>query len=146
MPNTAKTFFTPEQQEDIRIAIMNAELDTSGEIRVHIESTCKGDAIERATEVFHKLEMHKTSAQNGVLLYLAINNRKFSIIGDKGIHENVPDKYWDAIKNRMLDHFREGQFTEGLVYAITDIGKQLKAFFPYHSNDINELTDEISFS
>lgn len=146
MSKTAKNFFTPEQQEDIRIAIMNAELDTSGEIRVHIETTCKGDSMERAYEIFHKLEMNETVAQNGVLIYLAVKNRKFGIVGDKGIHERVPEKYWDAIKNRMIDHFRENRFTEGLVEAINDIGKQLKNFFPYQSDDVNELSDEISFS
>jgi uncharacterized membrane protein len=146
MSTSAKTFFSAEQQEDIRIAIMNAEMDTSGEIRVHIESTCKGDAMERALEIFHKLEMHETVAQNGVLIYLAIKNRKFGIIGDKGIHEHVSEQYWDLIKSRMLDYFREGKFTEGLVEVITDIGKQLKTFFPYKTDDINELSDEISFS
>jgi uncharacterized membrane protein len=145
MPN-AKNFFTSEQQENIRQAIMNAELDTSGEIRIHIENTCKGDALVRALEVFSKLKMEKTESRNGVLIYLAVKNRKFAIIGDIGIHKAVTENYWDSIKNKMLNHFRENQFTEGLVDAITETGHQLKKHFPYQTDDKNELSDEISFN
>lgn len=146
MPNTAKKFFTDEQQEYIRQAIMNAELDTSGEIRVHIENTCTGDVLDRALFVFRKLEMEKTASRNGVLIYLAVKNRKFAIIGDKAIHEVVKESYWEMIRNRMLDKFRENNFTEGLVEAITATGKELKTYFPYQKDDQNELSDEISFN
>jgi len=145
MPN-AKNFFTKEQQEAIRQAIMNAELDTSGEIRVHIENSCKGDTLDRALAIFNKLGMEKTAGRNGVLIYLAIKNRKFAIIGDKGIHDAVGENYWASIKNRMLDHFRENRFTDGLIEAISETGKQLKTNFPYQTDDKNELSDEISFS
>ncbi len=144
--STARNFFTKEQQEDIRLAILNAELDTSGEIRVHIENTCTGDALDRALAIFNKLEMDKTENRNGVLIYLAVKNRKFAIIGDKAIHEVVTENYWDSTKNMMLNHFRENQFTEGLVAAITETGKKLKKYFPYQTDDVNELSDEISFN
>jgi uncharacterized membrane protein len=143
---TAKNFFTDEQQEDLRLAIMNAELDTSGEIRVHIENTCPGEVMDRAMVIFQKLEMEKTDNRNGVLIYLAVKNRKFAIIGDEGIHRIVTETYWDSIKNKMLEHFRENRFTEGLIEAITDTGKQLKKHFPYKTSDVNELSDEISFT
>lgn len=145
MPN-ARNFFSKSQQEDIRQAIMNAELDTSGEIRVHIENTCKGDALDRALEVFGKLDMEKTESRNGVLIYLAIKNRKFAIIGDTGIHAAVTESFWDSTRNRMMDHFRENHFTEGLIEAITETGNKLKTYFPYQTDDKNELSDEISFS
>jgi len=145
MPN-ARNFFTKEQQEDIRQAIMNAELDTSGEIRVHIENTCTGDALDRALAIFSKLEMEKTENHNGVLLYLAVKNRKFAIIGDSGIHATVTEIFWDSIRNKMMDRFRENLFTEGLIEAIGETGKQLKTYFPYHTDDKNELSDEISFN
>ena len=112
---TAKNFFTDEQQEDLRLAIMNAELDTSGEIRVHIENTCPGEVMHRALLIFHKLEMDKTENRNGVLIYLAVKNRKFAIIGDEGIHKIVTENYWDNIKNKMLEQFRENKFTDGLI-------------------------------
>lgn len=143
---TARNFFTKEQQEEIRLAIINAELDTSGEIRVHIENTCKDDVLDRALEVFNKLGMEKTASRNGVLIYLAVKNRKFAIIGDKGIHEAVTENYWDSVKNKMLNHFRENQFTEGLVEAITETGNKLKKYFPYRTNDVDELSNDISFN
>lgn len=143
---SAKNFFTKDQQEDIRQAIMHAELDTSGEIRVHIENTCKGDVLDRALAVFNKLEMEKTASRNGVLIYLAVKNRKFAIIGDTAIHTVVTESFWDAVRNKMLNHFRESNFTEGLVEAISDTGKQLKKHFPYQTDDVNELSDEISFN
>lgn len=143
---TARNFFTKEQLEDLRLAIMNAELDTSGEIRVHIENTCSGEVMDRALVMFHKLEMDKTQYRNGVLIYLAVKNRKFAIIGDKAIHEVVTENFWDSIRNKMLNHFRENRFTEGLVEAITETGLKLKKYFPYQTDDVNELSDDISFS
>jgi uncharacterized membrane protein len=143
--SNAKNFFTKEQQEDISQAIMNAELDTSGEIRVHIENTCTGDALDRALVVFNKLGMEKTASRNGVLIYLAVKNRKFAIIGDTAIHQFVTESFWDSVRNKMMDHFRENHFTEGLIGAIVETGKQLKSYFPYQTDDKNELSDEISF-
>jgi uncharacterized membrane protein len=142
---TARAFFSQEEQEDIKQAIMNSELDTSGEIRVHIESVCKGDVLDRAAYIFKKLGMSKTAQRNGVLIYLAVRNRKFAIIGDQGIHAKVPADFWDTIKLKMLDYFREGKFSDGLIYAITESGIHLKKYFPHKKDDINELPDDISF-
>ena len=145
MTKTARNYFTIEEKEDITIAIKNAELDTSGEIRVHIENTCKGDAKDRAAYLFEKLSMHKTELRNGGLFYLAVKNRKFAILGDAGINQKVPEIFWDNIRDIMLGHFREDKFTDGLVEGITMAGKQLKEHFPYQTDDVNELSDEISF-
>ncbi len=142
---SAKKFFTPEQQEDVKQAILNAELDTSGEIRVHIENSCNGDVLIRAAEIFKKLKMDRTKLRNGVLIYLAIENRKFAIIGDAGINAIVPENFWEQIKFNMLSRFREGEFTLGLSEAITATGAQLKQHFPHDRDDVNELSDDISF-
>jgi uncharacterized membrane protein len=141
----AKDFFTPEEQDDIRQAILNAELDTSGEIRVHIENVCNGDVLDRAAFVFKNLGMSKTGQRNGVLIYLAVRNRKFAIIGDKGINSVVPPGFWDNTKTKMLDYFREEKFCDGLIFAITEAGLHLKKYFPYRKDDVNELPDNISF-
>lgn len=141
----AKDFFTKEQKEDIRQAILDAELDTSGEVRVHIEQTCPGDVLDRSAYIFNKLGMQKTEKRNGVLFYLAIKNRRFAVIGDQGINAVVPEYYWDELKNVLLNHFREGHFTEGLIEGIAMTGSKLKKHFPYQTGDINELPDEISF-
>jgi uncharacterized membrane protein len=145
MGTAAKDFFSSQEQEDIRQAIMNAELDTSGEIRVHIENTFSGDVMDRAAYVFKRLGMDKTVQRNGVLIYLAVKNRRFAVIGDSGIHSVVPENYWNDIKANMLDHFRENRFTDGLIEAIGATGHHLKKHFPHQRDDVNELPDDISF-
>jgi uncharacterized membrane protein len=142
---SARDFFSKEQREDIRQAILNAELDTSGEIRVHIETNCQGEVLDRAAYLFKKLDMHNTELRNGVLFYLAVNNRKFAVIGDKGINAMVPENFWDDIKMSLLNNFRESRFTDGLVEGIRLVGEKLKSHFPYKTDDINELPDEVSF-
>lgn len=141
----ARNFFTSQEKEDIKLAIRHAELDTSGEIRIHVETSCPGDVMDRAALLFEKMGMHKTNLRNGVLIYLALRNRKFAIIGDMGINHLVPENFWEDIRMEMLNHFRENRFTEGLITAIERTGTQLKKHFPYKTNDINELPDEISF-
>lgn len=145
MPQTAKSFFTPEQQEDILQAIRDAELDTSGEIRLHIEKKCIGETLDCAAFIFKKLGMHKTEKRNGVLIYLSIENKSFAIIGDSGINAVVPENFWESTKQLMINHFRESRFTEGLIEGIAQAGLQLKKHFPYKTNDVNELPDELSF-
>jgi uncharacterized membrane protein len=145
MAISAADFFSKQEQEDIKQAILNAELDTSGEIRVHIESTLSGDILDRAAFVFKKLGMDQTEQRNGVLIYLAVKNRRFAIIGDVGINRLVPENFWDDIKSSMLNHFRESRFTDGLIEAITLAGLQLKKHFPHLKEDKNELPDDVSF-
>ncbi len=142
---SAKRFFTKEQKKQIIHAIMNAELDTSGEIKVHIENNCNEDVLDRSAYWFEKLKMHKTELRNGVLFYLAISSKKFSILGDAGINQAVPEDFWDDVKTLMGEKFDEGKFSEGLAEGIAKAGSLLKKHFPHHSDDINELSDEISF-
>jgi len=141
----SKTFFTEAEQQQIVEAIKHAEFNTSGEIRVHIEPKCDGDAYERAKVVFESLGMDATELKNGVLFYVAYKDKKFAILGDKGIHEKVSQQFWDAEKELMLTHFKESKFAEGISKAIADAGEKLKLHFPYSSNDTNELSNEISF-
>lgn len=141
----AKSFFSTEQQRQIVEAIKTAELNTSGEIRVHVENHCKGDILDRSVMVFNTLKMDKTAARNGVLIYLAVTDKKFAIIGDEGINVLVEHDFWNDVKDEMSRHFREGDFTGGVVNGILRVGEKLKAFFPYQSDDVNELPDDISF-
>ncbi|MFA6922850.1 MAG: TPM domain-containing protein [Bacteroidales bacterium] len=139
-------FFTDAQKALIKEAIEKAEQKTSGEIRVHIDSHCKGDVLDQAAYIFAKLKMHKTKLRNGVLFYLAISHKKFAILGDAGINAVVPKNFWNDIKNKVISDFKEGDFTEGLVAGIEMAGQKLKDFFPYKkAEDINELANEISF-
>ncbi len=140
----AKNFFTKDQKLAITKAITQSELQTSGEIRLHIDSNCEVNVLDSATVIFRKLKMHKTELRNGVLFYLAVTDKKFAILGDKGINEKVPENFWDNIKELMLDHFKKQQFTEGLCKGIEMAGEKLKTHFPLQSNDTNEITNEIS--
>ena len=141
----ASAFFTSDQKQQIVAAIKDAELNTSGEIRVHIENHCKKEVLDRASAVFATLDMHKTDLRNGVLFYLSIKDHKFAILGDGGINAVVPDNFWNSIKDMMQDKFKEGEFTEGLSAGIKMAGEKLKDHFPYQSDDKNELPDDISF-
>jgi uncharacterized membrane protein len=142
---SARKFFTEKDQLDIKNAIVQAERGTSGEIRVHIEDTFKGDVLDQASYIFKILKMHETEQRNGVLFYLAVRNRKFAVIGDVGINSRVPEGFWDVIRENMTEHFRNSRFTEGLVEGIKLAGEKLIEHFPYLQNDTNELSDEISF-
>ena len=140
-----KNFLSKEQQEAIVAAIENAENATSGEVRVHIESSCKADILDRTAQVFSDLKMHKTALRNGVLIYLAVNDRKFAIIGDTGINSKVPTGFWDEIQTAMTSEFIKNEFANGLIKGIEMVGEKLKTFFPVADDDINELSNEISF-
>lgn len=136
---------TEEEQEEVTYAISVAESRTSGEIRVVVERTCKIDALERAAAYFHHLGMDKTSLHHGVLIYVAIDDHRFAIVGDSGINEKVPANFWEETKSLMVEHFRADDLVAGLVAGITHAGKQLKAFFPRSEGDINELPDHVVF-
>ena len=136
----------PEQEKArIKRAIELAEMNTSGEIRVHVEGSCPEEVLDRAAYLFEKLEMHKTAQRNGVLFYLSVKDRKFAILGDAGINARVPADFWDNIKETAIRFFREGQFSAGLAEGIRMAGEQLKQHFPYLKDDKNELSDEIVF-
>jgi uncharacterized membrane protein len=141
----AKTFFTNTEQAQIIESIRLAELNTSGEIRLHIEAHCEIEPYERAKIVFEELGMHATEQKNGVLFYLAYDDHKFAILGDKGIHEKVSQQFWDAEKELLLTYFKQSKFVEGICLAIAQAGEKLKEYFPYQSNDTNELSNDISF-
>jgi uncharacterized membrane protein len=138
-------FFTSEQKQQITQAVKDAEHNTSGEIRIHIESDCDEDVLDRAAFIFAKLDMHKTKLRNGVLFYLSINDRKFAILGDAGINSVTPENFWDEIKETVISEFKKGEYALGLSTGIKMAGDALKKNFPYQKDDINELSDEISF-
>jgi uncharacterized membrane protein len=138
-------FFTKEERGGIKKAIAEAELNTSGEIRVHVERRCKEQVLDHAAYLFERLGMHKTEKRNGVLFYLAIDDQKFAILGDAGINAVTQEDFWDRIKEKMLEEFKEERFCGGLETGIRMAGEQLKEHFPYQKDDINELPDDISF-
>ena len=139
-----EAFLTQEEENKIVEAICTAEKNTSGEIRVHIENSTTLDAFDRAMEVFHLLNMDQTELKNGVLIYLAVEDRTFVICGDKGINDLVTPDFWDTTKDIMVTHFKNNQFKQGLIDGILRAGEQLKTYFPWQEGDVNELSNEIS--
>ncbi len=141
------TFLTPAQEETLVAAIRQAEITTSGEIRVHLEDVCPTpEPLDRAAQVFAELEMHRTARRNGVLFYLAWQTRQFAVIGDSAINEAVPDDFWEVTKETVLDQFRQENYVEGLGRGVKMVGEQLRKYFPYDAaTDQNELDDSISY-
>ena len=137
-------FLTEDEEQEIVQAILEAEKNTSGEIRVHIEPTAKIDHFSRAQQVFHFLKMDNTKDENGVLLYVAVRDKKFVIYGDKGIDKAVPKGFWESTKETIAQHFKNGDFKTGIIEGILKAGKELEAHFPWNHNDTNELSDAIS--
>ena len=137
-------FLTAKEEQEIVQAILDAEKNTSGEIRVHLEAHTKKELLERAKEVFHFLKMDNTKEENGVLIYVAVNDKKFSIYGDRGIDKVVPENFWNSTRDTIESHFKNGRFKQGLIAGILNAGKELEAHFPWHHGDINELSNEIS--
>ncbi|MFN3782913.1 MAG: TPM domain-containing protein [Spirosomataceae bacterium] len=135
---------TKSQEKILVESIQKAELHTSGEIKVHIEATCEIDPMERAKAIFEHLGLQKTELKNAVLIYWAYQSRKFAILGDSGINQVVSSNFWDSTKETMRTFFQKDQFVEGIAAAVTEAGYQLKTFFPYDSNDVNEISDDIS--
>ena len=131
--------FNDEEQQRIRTAVENAEKHTSGQIRVCIEKTCSENVLDRAAKYFHQLDMHKTKLRNGVLIYVAVVDRKFAVIGDAGINKVVPANFWDDTKDDMLEHFKAGNLIEGIVTGLAITGEHLQKYFPHKKGDSNEL-------
>ena len=139
-----KRFFDEESEIKIIQAIKQAELNTSGEIKVHVESKCNDHPLERGDEVFEQLKLHETRQRNGVLFYLAIQEKKFAIIADEGINEEVEFDFWDNIKAKMQEAFQKGDIVGGLTQGISETGQALRKYFPYLDDDENEISDDIS--
>lgn len=142
--NKVEAFLSAEEEQQIVNAILEAEKNTSGEIRVHIEASAKIDHFSRAQQVFHFLKMDNTKYENGVLIYVAVEDKKFVIYGDKGIDKAVPRGFWESTKEKIQSHFVNGEFTRGIIAGILNAGKELEAHFPWLHGDENELSDAVS--
>lgn len=139
-----EAFLTPQEEQEIISAIVVAEKNTSGEIRVHIETTSKKEHYDRALEVFSLLKMDTTKDANAVLIYVAVEDKKFVIYGDKGIDKVVPKNFWNTTKDVIQNHFKNGNFKQGIVEGILKAGEELQAHFPWQTDDVDELSNEIS--
>lgn len=139
-----KDFLAQLDQERIVAAIVTAEAMTSGEIRVHIQPKAHGDIRNVAERTFERLGMTKTELRNGVMLFIACEEQRFTILGDRGIDAKVPAGFWDEIAAKLTIRFKAGEFTDGIVDAIHSAGEELHHYFPRAEGDVNELTNEIN--
>lgn len=143
MSRVEKLLSNDDEQEIVQ-AILEAEKNTSGEIRVHIEAHTRLEHFDRAKEVFHLLKMDNTKNENGVLIYVAVNDRKFVIYGDKGIDKVVSRNFWDTTRDTIQTQFKNENFKQGIIDGVINTGKQLENHFPWNHGDKNELSDEVS--
>lgn len=141
----ATELFSEAERELLVKAISRAESGTSGEIRIHVENWCWFGPQWRARRVFRKLGMYKTKDRTGVLIYVAVRSHKMAIIGDSGIHQVVPDGFWNQILQQLREDFRAKRFAQGLITAVDNCGNQLAAHFPGKGENPDELSNEISF-
>lgn len=137
-------FLSEEEEQEIVQAILKAEKNTSGEIRVHIEPHTRLDHFDRAKEVFHLLKMDNTKDDNGVLIYVAVNDRKFVIYGDKGIDSVTTDDFWETTRDAIQSQFKTGNYKTGVIDGVITAGQALEKHFPWKHNDTNELSNEVS--
>ncbi len=142
-----KPFFSKEENDMIVRSIKDAEMQTSGEVRVFVESRCKYvEPLDRAAELFKKLKMGETQYKNAVLFYLAIKDKQLAIFADTGIHTAAGDQYWVDVVKQILSLFNKENYALGIKECISKIGDALKYHFPYdQKTDKNELPDEIIF-
>lgn len=140
-----ESFLNEKEIKDLAVIISKAELLTSGEIRLHLEEKCQIDTETRALEVFCSLNMGKTRLKNAVLIYISYGDQKFAICGDKGIHENVSNRFWKSLRNSLRRSFEKKDFFNGISVTIMECGRQLRTYFPYQHDDINELENHVSF-
>lgn len=138
-------FFSKKEKRQILAAVQEAEKNTSGEIRVHLEYRAREPVYGYARKVFQRIGMTKTAQRNGVLIFLATGNKKFAVLGDVGINEKVSEGFWNDVVQIMQEHFRQNKFAEGISEAVLRIGEKLKTYFPYQANNKNELSDDISY-
>lgn len=141
----SKSFLNDAQKKAVVESIRLAELHTSGEIRIHIEaSNGTVPLLDRAKEVFFEQKMHLTKERNGVLLYIAHEDKHIAILGDEAIHEKMGDRYWEEILESLRGYFKAGEYEQGLIIAVRELGEKLQHYFPGSHDGINELTNEIS--
>lgn len=142
----AKHFLTEAEKHRITNAIRLSEANTSGEIRVHIENYCNTATIVRAEKVFHALNMQQTKNRNGILIYIAVKDKQFAIVGDEAIDHSTPIDYWTLLCNELAVNFKNGLFADGIVNIVEQVGKELHLHFPLlQKENPDELSNEISF-
>lgn len=146
-PSWTHRLFSDDDLDAIAAAVTEAERETSGEIRVHLERRLprvSGGALGRAAEVFTALGMERTAGRNGVLIYLAVDDHALAIVGDRGVHGHVGDVYWQGVRDAMIERLRRGQARDAVLHAVSEVGLTLRRLFPRRPDDQDELSNRVS--
>ena len=145
MAENKTRFFKVKEEHQILKTIRQAESVCSGEIRVFVEGKCPHSVEKRTIEVFKKLKMFETKDRNGVLIYIALEDRKFSVFGDEGIHQHLGFHFWRTEAGYLRDFFENNMMVDGLCHVIKHLEDTMQPLFPHSDNDVNELPDEIVY-
>ena len=143
-PRWVRRFMSEADLDRVARAVAEAEARTSAEIRVHLDARCPGDPMAQAVKVFERLGMHRTAGRHGVLIYVAVGDRRLAVIGDAWIHGRVGEEYWQRLVDAITSHFREQRLRDGFVHAVRELGELLCRHFPRRRDDTNELSDQVS--
>jgi uncharacterized membrane protein len=111
-------------------ALREAELKTSGQIRVLISHKSVADPVAAAQEEFVRLGMVQSPERNGVLIFVAPRSHKFAVIGDEAVHAKCGDEFWQKLAEAMTGYFRKSEFTEGIIHGVKKAGELLAEHFP----------------
>jgi uncharacterized membrane protein len=88
--------------------------------------------------------MHRTAQRHGVLLYLAVEDHRLAVVGDRGIHERVGQAYWRALAASIAARLHGAPPADAILDGVGKIGRTLARHFPRRPDDRNELSDEVS--
>jgi len=141
----AKEIFSDSDLQDISDAISTFEGRTSGEIVISFNTTSHNKPYKTAKRIFEKAKLHQTKERNATLIVLFLSEHKFAVYGDVGIHEKVPENFWESTVEEMRDQFSQGNMKAGLLAGIQKLGENLAKYFPVAEDDVNELSDDIKF-
>ena len=141
----AKAIFSDQDLEQISTAIKRFEKKTSGEIVINFNTTSYNQPYKTAKRIFEKSGLYNTNERNATLIVLFLSEKKFAVYGDKGIYEKVPEDFWQETVDGMRASFAQGDMLEGLLFGIKSLGNNLSKYFPLAEDDVNELSDDLTF-
>jgi len=126
--------FPPSALDAIELAIREAEGRHRGEIRFVVEGALHGSALlagqsahARAVELFSSLRVWDTEANNGVLIYVLLADRRLEIVADRGIHARVSPDLWKTIMRGMELAVARGNFEVAAIDAVRAVADCLEA-------------------
>lgn len=140
-----KRAFTKAEDDRLVAAIRAAEKGSRGEVRVHVEQSCReGNALGRAKVLFRELRMGRTRADTAVLLYVSTGDRKAAVFAGNGIHGAADPAFWQSVTDAVAEGARAGDLAGGIARALERVGDLLREHAPGEDTAGNELPDVVT--